>query len=117
MKIEDIIPQIKEDAKSIFISSIKSIDEPEADIIGQEMADKMVNDANLEGILKEWMSGDEDILSYKVSIKSGVIIFITELDKMFYIYRFFPSSNKWAVSVDLQEKTLTDVLNHLLKFR
>lgn len=103
MKIDTILPEIKEDVKSMFHS--------------EENAERMANNSNLEEILKSWIE-DEQIITHKVSDKSNAILIITKSeDDLYSLYRFFPTYDKWNVSVDVQEKPLVDVLNNLLYYR
>ncbi len=100
MNIDTILPEIKEDVKSMFHS--------------EENAETMANQSNLETILKEWLS-DEKIVTHKVSDRSNAIFVITKSEEELYsMYRFFPGTGKWYVSADLQDKTVKEVFEALL---
>lgn len=103
MKLDTIIPEIKEDAKSMFHN--------------EENAKRLTEESNLEELMKEWIS-DENIVTHKISDKSNAVLIITKNDdEQYSLYRFFPLYDKWDVSVDVQEKPVKEVLDNLLNYR
>lgn len=104
MKLNTILPQIKEGIEFMFAS--------------EETAKRMANDSNLEEILNDWISEEEEIVAHKISAVSNAILIVTNTqDEGYYLYRFFPTYETWQVSVDVQEKSLPDLLNFLLSYR
>lgn len=93
-------------------------------------------DSNFKDTLEEWLGElSEEIVSYKISSKNGnVIVVMKHKDEPLYdILRFFPSvdfksiestsgdgrliivKNKWHASVDLQNGTVNELIEFLLK--
>ena len=94
-----------------------------------EETDKELNylgapSGTLEKLAIEWIS-DMEIVDYKISVKNGNLIIISRnADTMspskrnpnylYSIHRFFQFSNKWNVSVDVNDKSVQETMSYLL---
>lgn len=111
MKISSALPKIKEELPSLFHSS--------------KNANRMINQSNFDSLVNEWITEEETILSFNVSMKSGAVIIVTESKTTnfksspmeYSIYRIFPSYEKWNISMDLQSQPLDKMVEHLLYYR
>lgn len=103
MTLTELIPQIKEDLTYIFER--------------RENWEFFINKSNLDEELNNWIQKDDDIVSFNVKESTdSFIIVIRHPSKnfpTFSIYRFFPSGRKWVVSADLQNGTISEMIQKI----